>query len=276
MLCGAFLPISNIQNNRSGASPRHGTGGNRPNILKQLGEGDPGETGGSSWVACLILLACVWSIAAYLYDLWQHRDWREKTACQQVSVIIPALNEELGIQSTLAYLQQCQPLVHQVIVVDGGSSDRTVQLAEEMGAKVVESSRGRARQMNTGVQAATGDLLCFLHADSLPPRQLVNAVRRTLFPPRTVLGGFLVLIKTAPDKLLWFMTGHHLLKTFYIPLLARPLSTFRGARLLFGDQTLFCRKRDFEHVVYFTSKFATPGGSPRGDLPQMIEAFLLI
>ncbi|KAK9865949.1 hypothetical protein WJX84_011892 [Apatococcus fuscideae] len=219
-----------------GASLSGGAGGGGFGAFKQVHDHLPGGSSSIWW--SLLILAIAWSITAYLHDLWQHWDWRANTIRQTVSVIIPALNEELGIQQTVAYLQQCRPLVHEVIVVDGGSSDRTIQLAEELGAMVVETKKGRARQMNAGVQTASGDLLCFLHADSLPPKQLVDVVRRTLFPRRTVLAGFIVLIKTPPDRLLWFMTCHHLLKTFYIPLIARPVSTLRGARLLFGDQTI--------------------------------------
>ncbi|KAK9826333.1 hypothetical protein WJX74_009762 [Apatococcus lobatus] len=232
-----------------GASLSGGAGGGGFGAFKQVHDHLPGGSSSIWW--SLLILAIAWSITAYLHDLWQHWDWRANTIRQTVSVIIPALNEELGIQQTVAYLQQCRPLVHEVIVVDGGSSDRTIQLAEELGAMVVETKKGRARQMNAGVQTASGDLLCFLHADSLPPKQLVDVVRRTLFPRRTVLAGFIVLIKTPPDRLLWFMTCHHLLKTFYIPLIARPVSTLRGARLLFGDQTMFCSKADLLHAGGF-------------------------
>ncbi|HUJ12497.1 MAG TPA: TIGR04283 family arsenosugar biosynthesis glycosyltransferase [Thermoanaerobaculia bacterium] len=82
-----------------------------------------------------------------------------------VSVIIPALNEEEWIAGAVASAAGCE-----VIVVDGGSSDRTARFATAAGARVLLSAPPRARQLNQGAAAASGDWLIFLHADSrLPP-----------------------------------------------------------------------------------------------------------
>ena len=83
------------------------------------------------------------------------------------SFVIPVLDEADHIAGLLATLRRQFPLA-QLIVVDGGSSDDTVQLASPLADHVLHSAPGRALQMNQGAQAATGEYLFFLHADSLP------------------------------------------------------------------------------------------------------------
>ncbi|BDA48667.1 probable glucosyl-3-phosphoglycerate synthase at N-terminal half [Coccomyxa sp. Obi] len=197
-------------------------------------------------------------------DAMERPAWLTSTEGARVSIIVPVLNEERQIEATLEELRQLEPAAHEVIIVDGGSTDRTVQLAHAAGATVLQSGKGRALQMNYGAQEATGDILCFLHADSTPPRNLVAVVRKALADGRTVLGGFRTVIKVQ-DRPLIFMTIHQYLKTYYLPLLLRPLSFFRGVRCLFGDQTLFCRASDFHRVGGFD-----------GSLPIMEDADLCI
>ncbi len=77
-----------------------------------------------------------------------------------VSIIVPALNEEAGLEATLRYLQrELSPPAAEIIVVDGGSTDRTAQVARRCGVRVLAAGRGRARQMNAGAAAAKGGLL---------------------------------------------------------------------------------------------------------------------
>lgn len=76
-----------------------------------------------------------------------------------VSIIVPALNEAAGIEQLLRYLQcSLQPAAAEILVVDGGSSDATAALAQGCGVRVVQAGRGRARQMNAGAAAASGEL----------------------------------------------------------------------------------------------------------------------
>jgi len=82
-----------------------------------------------------------------------------------LSVIVPALNEAAMIRATLTPLQPLREAGHELILVDGGSSDGTPGLAASL-ARVVEGPRGRARQMNAGAELARGNLLLFLHADT--------------------------------------------------------------------------------------------------------------
>lgn len=93
-----------------------------------------------------------------------------------ISVIIPAINEEETVVAAIRSASAAGRRV-EIILADGGSTDRTVALARDCGAKIVHSARGRAAQMNAGAACATGDILVFLHADSvLPPDFAVRIV----------------------------------------------------------------------------------------------------
>jgi rSAM/selenodomain-associated transferase 2 len=89
---------------------------------------------------------------------------------QRLSVVVPALNEASGIHAALEALAPLRAGGHEVIVVDGGSSDGTPELARGLCDHVLSAPRGRALQMNAGAAAATGDALVFLHADTRLPQ----------------------------------------------------------------------------------------------------------
>lgn len=163
----------------------------------------------------------------------------------EVSIIIPVLNEGQTLERTLRHLQILEPPAREVLVVDGGSSDATVAIAEASGAVVLQAARGRAAQMNAGAQRAQGDYLCFLHGDTLVPDDLVAVIRATLAERDVACGGFISVMAGAHTTR-WGITLHNSLKTHYAPLLFRPHRYFgNGLRLLFGDQVMFCRQRDF-------------------------------
>jgi len=87
-----------------------------------------------------------------------------------LSIVMPALNEASGIETTLQALQPFRSRGVEVVLVDGGSSDRTAELAMPWVDAVTVSPRGRALQMNAGAAQARADVLLFLHADTrLPP-----------------------------------------------------------------------------------------------------------
>jgi rSAM/selenodomain-associated transferase 2 len=87
----------------------------------------------------------------------------------KISIIIPALNEERRIKQTLKQLQHLRKAGHEVILVDGESLDRTIPIAHPLVDQLITSPAGRAIQMNRGAEKATGDILWFLHADSIVP-----------------------------------------------------------------------------------------------------------
>lgn len=93
-----------------------------------------------------------------------------------ISIIIPALNEGQVLPRTLVELQIVRGKRVEIILVDGGSADNTVQCAEGLIDRLVLSTAGRAVQMNKGAEAAQGKVLLFLHADTLLPKQLVQLI----------------------------------------------------------------------------------------------------
>lgn len=105
-----------------------------------------------------------------------------------ISIIIPTLNEEENIAACLASTQN--GFNAERIVVDGGSRDRTVEIALACGARAITSPAGRARQMNAGTEAASGDLFIFLHADTRLPEEFDGCVREILARPAIAAGAF--------------------------------------------------------------------------------------
>ncbi|MBD2244908.1 TIGR04283 family arsenosugar biosynthesis glycosyltransferase [Nostoc sp. FACHB-888] len=171
----------------------------------------------------------------------------------QVSIIIPTLNEATNLGSTLRQLTLLNPPPSEVIVVDGGSQDQTVTVAKQIFESfnqtlnvqfLLSQQPGRSLQMNYGASAATGDILCFLHADTWVPDDLITVINKTLAEPTVACGGFISLM-SGSQTTRWGISLHNYLKTYYAPLLFKPHLFFRGLRLLFGDQVMFCRRIDF-------------------------------
>lgn len=107
-----------------------------------------------------------------------------------ISVIIPTLNEENALPHTLAHLAK-QPGAFEIIVVDGGSSDRTVAIATAHGVQqIVHAKKGRAAQMNEGAKLAKGEILLFLHADTHLPKRAIAKIATLLENPSVQAGGF--------------------------------------------------------------------------------------
>ena len=104
----------------------------------------------------------------------------------QLSIIIPTFNEERGVEHTLVSVQVCAPNA-EILVVDGGSTDETVALASRY-AHVIVTQRGRGGQLNAGVMATQGDILLFLHADTLPENSGI-AELLTIMQDESIDGG---------------------------------------------------------------------------------------
>ncbi|WP_231589093.1 TIGR04283 family arsenosugar biosynthesis glycosyltransferase [Crocosphaera watsonii] len=151
-----------------------------------------------------------------------------------------------GLGLTLWSLNLLKPSPMEIIVVDGGSEDDTINIAENYDITLITSpTKGRAFQMNDGAKLAKGDYLCFVHADTLVPHDLVTIIEKTLHNEDIAGGGFISLMKGSKNTR-WGTSLHNYLKTYYAPFLFRPyLFFFKGLRLLFGDQVIFCRRSDF-------------------------------
>ena len=152
-----------------------------------------------------------------------------------ISVIVPVLNEEKAIAATLQALVTLAP--YEIIIVDGGSADRTRELAGRFQVKVISSERGRGRQMNRGADEASGDVLLFLHADTRLPASGLNDIKAALSEARYLGGRFDVEL-----------AGAHWL----LPLLGRLISyRSRISKVATGDQALFVRREVFERMRGF-------------------------
>jgi hypothetical protein len=160
-----------------------------------------------------------------------------------LSVIIPALNEEQCIGEAIASASADGT---EVIVADGGSSDNTAQIAHQCGAKIIAPPPGRARQMNAGAAAATGKVLCFLHADTILPGGFAEAIFETMSNPNTIAGAF--RYQSDPASSIFQRIVHIRSRRFSLP---------------YGDQAVFVRKTDFQAA----------GGFP--DIPLAEDLFLV-
>lgn len=164
-----------------------------------------------------------------------------------VALVIPVLDEEKALPALIGLVAALDPPPAEVIVVDGGSGDRTRELVLAAGWTLLDTAAGRGRQINSGVEVAASDYVSVLHADTKPPVDMVAVIRETLADNRTALASFTPLIK-GPEKTRWGTTFHNWIKTWYAPLITRPHLFFRGVRLLFGDHAMFFRREQFLQV----------------------------
>jgi rSAM/selenodomain-associated transferase 2 len=111
-----------------------------------------------------------------------------------LSIIIPCLNEAEGITATLAALAPLRARGAEVIVVDGGSDDSTQELAAPLADLVIAAPRGRASQMNAGAARARGEILLFLHADTVLPESADGLIIEGLKRSRRGWGRFNVTL----------------------------------------------------------------------------------
>jgi rSAM/selenodomain-associated transferase 2 len=156
----------------------------------------------------------------------------------RLTVVIPTLDEEREIAPCLASVGGQGPL-REVVVVDGGSRDRTVASLPE-GVRVVTTLPGRARQLNAGAAESRGEALLFLHADCRLPAGALQAVVLALTDPQVVGGAFhkrwlsrspLLRVAGRLRSAAWFRLG-----------------------ALFGDQAMFVRRAAFEQAGGFDER----------------------
>jgi rSAM/selenodomain-associated transferase 2 len=152
-----------------------------------------------------------------------------------LSIIIPTLNEEHVLGRTLSQLQHKKYC--EVIVVDGGSRDTTLELAQKSGCRIITSPKGRGRQMNLGAAIATGEILLFLHADTVLPEDFPGLIFDALNHPFIAAGAFSLAIDS-PSKSLAAIA-------FFANLRSRFL------HLPYGDQGLFTKRKTFNTIGGF-------------------------
>ena len=153
----------------------------------------------------------------------------------RISIIVPTLNEEMQIDKTLRALARLGG-DKEVIVADGGSMDATVILARAEGARVLEAPRGRGSQMHAGAMAATGDVLWFVHADTIPPGDALQEIEAALQNSMAVGGNFGLVFDGASRA-------------------ARQLTAIypclRVLGLCYGDSGMFVRRTVYEKIGGF-------------------------
>jgi rSAM/selenodomain-associated transferase 2/rSAM/selenodomain-associated transferase 1 len=202
-------------------------------------------------------LALSWSLTDRLADvdrpedvgLWERHRLADAAASESawISVIVPALDEADHIGRALARIPRQEDL--EVIVVDGGSTDGTPELAANLGARVVAASPPRSRQLNLGAAAARGTIYLFLHADTLLPDGFADRVRQACAAASVAAGAFRLKIDSG-------RAGIRAVETV-ANLRSRYLS------LPYGDQGLFVTARRFWEL----------GGFP---LMPIMEDFALV
>jgi len=146
-----------------------------------------------------------------------------------LSIIIPVVNEEFHLKKLLPLLVK-NPAI-EVIVVDGGSTDDSKKIAENLGVKVINAPKSRAKQMNAGAEAATGDVLYFVHADSIPPTSFYEDIEAHL-KKNISFGCFRSL----------FDTQNTFLK------INSYFSRYKGMMFRGGGQTLWITKKFFQEL----------------------------
>jgi rSAM/selenodomain-associated transferase 2 len=159
-----------------------------------------------------------------------------------ISIIIPTLNEEQVLGKTLGSLENIQNC--EVIVVDGGSSDTTLTLAQKTDCIIFSSPGGRGRQMNKGAAKARGEVLLFLHADTLLPGNFPGLILDATRQPAFVAGAFSLAIDS-PKRSLAVIAWFANLRS-------------RGLQLPYGDQALFIN----------SSMFRAMGGFPELEIME--------
>jgi rSAM/selenodomain-associated transferase 2 len=153
-----------------------------------------------------------------------------------ISIIIPTLDEERSLPPLLAAIHQ-QRAAHEVIVVDGGSQDRTLEVARDRGVQALVSQPGRGVAISTGAEVSRGDVLFFLHADSTLPSGALNRINEVLSMDPNIIGGNFRLIFDGDTDFSRWLTG------FY--------AWIRLLGFYYGDSGIFVRRSVYEALGGF-------------------------
>ncbi|MGO1117747.1 TIGR04283 family arsenosugar biosynthesis glycosyltransferase [Rhodovibrionaceae bacterium A322] len=148
-----------------------------------------------------------------------------------ISIIIPTLNEAANLPALLTALQRSH-VDKEILVIDGGSQDSTTKIAADLGAKVLTSAPGRGRQLVTGAEAATGDILWFLHADSQVKTEALEALQQEMAKQPEACGGNFRLLFDGQDSFSRWLDG------FY--------ARIRSKGVYYGDSGIFVRREVYQ------------------------------
>jgi len=154
------------------------------------------------------------------------------------SFIIPVWNEEAIISRTIEHVRDLRASGGaEIIVVDGDPAGRTIKVARHMGVKTAISEKGRGIQMNLGASLAEGEILIFLHADTLLPPDALELIETAMADGSCIAGAFDLAIDSERPAFR----------------LIEKAASFRSrmTRIPYGDQTIFIRKRDFRDLGGF-------------------------
>jgi rSAM/selenodomain-associated transferase 2 len=158
----------------------------------------------------------------------------------KVSIIIPVLNEAGNLLNTLNCLQPFRHAGHEVIVVDGGSTDNSVEIANQAADRIIESEPGRAVQMNTGAAITSGEVFLFLHADTVLPDNALELI--TSVPQAKHFWGRFD-IRLSSDRIIF-----RLIETL-VNLRSRLSSIATGDQAIFIEAGLFRRTGGFPPIA---------------------------
>lgn len=157
----------------------------------------------------------------------------------KLSIIVPCLNEAQQIEASLLALQPLRLRGHEIIVCDAGSTDNTQALASPLCDIFLPADKGRALQMNAGAAQASGDVLCFLHADTHSPQDLDTHIFQALQQSRRVWGRFNIRL-----------SGQH----FAFRLIERLINLrSRISGVASGDQGIFIYRNVFNRLGGYKS-----------------------
>ena len=162
---------------------------------------------------------------------------RRHNLMKSISVIIPVLNEEKSLPKCLSALQCLRNRHLEIIVVDGGSTDRTVEIAAPLADKLLLASRGRANQMNVGAGIARGEVFLFLHGDTMMSENCLQELQ-TRFSGEDICWGWFNLQFSSHAPFLTLVSK-----------LMRARSNLTGIST--GDQTLFVGAQLFNAIKGF-------------------------
>jgi rSAM/selenodomain-associated transferase 2 len=164
------------------------------------------------------------------------KGYRKAERVTVISIIIPTLDEERSLPPLLDAIHQ-QRVAHEVIVVDGGSQDRTLEIARDRDVRTLVAHPGRGAGISIGAEASRGDVLFFLHADSALPPGALDRIEEVLSTDANIIGGNFRLVFDGGTDFSRWLTGF--------------CAWIRLLGLYYGDSGIFVRRSVYEALGGF-------------------------